>query len=122
MLKNNQSKLWHSGLGLVLAVAAVFGTSNIVVADATKVYNLNAIPTNIVQPRYPRSAAEKGIAGWVKFGLNVDSNGNPYEITLLGSSPKGVFDKEAKKAIGKWKFEKNKSQKGLVYTMEFKLE
>ena len=122
MLKNNQSKHWHTGLGLLLAVAAVFGTSNIVVADATNVNNLDAIPTNIVQPRYPRSAAEKGIAGWVKFGLNVDSNGNPYEITLLESSPKGVFDKEAKKAIGKWKFEKNKSQKGLVYTMSFKLE
>jgi len=122
MLNNTKTKKWHSWMAAVFAIGAIWGTSNVVIAESEKVIKLEVIPTEIIQPRYPRKAAVEGVAGWVKFQFNVDSNGQPYEIQLIDENQPGVFGRDAHKAISQWKFEKNKKQQGLIYTMEFVLE
>jgi TonB family protein len=121
MLKNNTSKKWHSWAALALAASAIWGTSSVVMAEREPMATSAATPTSIVQPRYPRKAAEEGLEGWVKFEFNVDSNGHPYEVKLTAADPINVFERDAKKAIYQWRFEKNKAQNNLVYTMQFKL-
>jgi len=75
----------------------------------------------IINPRYPRKAAEEGLEGWVKFQFNIDSNGHPYEVALIDAEPRRVFERDARRAIYQWKFDPNGQREDLIYTMEFKL-
>mgnify|MGYP000633632841 CR=1 FL=1 len=87
----------------------------------------NAIPCIITQPRYPRKAAMNFVSGFVEFELTVKANGKAANITVVKSVPEGVFEKEALKAIKKWKFKPRMengvavSQNNMKYTMEFKM-
>jgi len=122
MLNNIKSKKWHSWVAGVFAASAIWMTSGVVMAEKEVAKASEAIPTEIVQPRYPRKAAEEGLEGWVKFEFNVDSYGQPYEVKLVDAFPRRVFERDARRAIHQWRFEKNKAQKNLIYTMEFLLE
>lgn len=51
---------------------------------------------------YPEKAAEQKIEGWVKMSAVITENGKVTEIQVLDSQPKGVFEKEAKRAFSKW--------------------
>lgn len=82
----------------------------------------------IVEPKYPREAAMKGISGYTRFRFELDKKGMPRNISVIESFPEGVFEKESLKAIKKWKFKPTLDaagnpipQKNLRYTLEFKL-
>lgn len=90
--------------------------------------SFNATPKTIVNPRYPKKAAIKGIVGYTRFSFDLDNKGVPRNIYLTESFPQGVFDKESIKAIYKWRFEpktnqQNKAiaQENLKYTIQFNL-
>ncbi|BCV50562.1 MULTISPECIES: energy transducer TonB [Shewanella] len=55
-----------------------------------------------ILPMYPKKAAEEKVEGWVTMSAVITENGKVTEIQVLGSQPKGVFEKEAKRAFGKW--------------------
>ena len=61
-------------------------------------------PTRRVSPRYPSSAREKGVTGFVSFSIVVDQQGNITSSKVIESNPPGVFDYAATEAIKKWKF------------------
>ncbi|WP_196137413.1 energy transducer TonB [Aliikangiella sp. G2MR2-5] len=87
----------------------------------------DAIPMVVIQPRYPRKAAMEGIEGWVRFKFTVSPDGTPKDIEVIDAKPKRVFERDARKAIYKWKFKpkivdgKAIEQPNMRYTMEFKL-
>lgn len=87
-----------------------------------------AIPIMTTEPRYPEEAAQAGTEGWVKFRFTVSADGSPKDIELIDSKPRFVFNREAKRAIRNWRFQPKKvdgkpvDQKGMEYTMVFKLE
>jgi len=122
MLKNINSKKWHSWVAVVFAAGAIWGTSSVVMAEKEEVVDSGAIPISIIQPRYPRKAAEEGVEGWVKFGFDLDPNGSPFNIRVIAAQPKGVFEDASSEVIKKWKFKVTKAQKNLIYTMEFLLK
>jgi len=86
-----------------------------------------AIPMVIIQPRYPRKAAMEGIEGWVKFKFTISPDGTPKDVELIDAQPRRVFERDARRAIYKWKFKpkvvdgKAMEQKNMVYTMQFQL-
>ncbi|GAA61394.1 periplasmic protein TonB [Pseudoalteromonas sp. BSi20652] len=55
-----------------------------------------------ISPIYPKKAAEEKLEGWIKMSAVITENGKVTEIQVLDSQPKGVFEKEAKRAFGKW--------------------
>jgi protein TonB len=57
------------------------------------------IPIVIIRPLYPRDAAISGIEGWVKIEFTITAVG-----TVIDARPAGVFNREAIRAILKWKF------------------
>lgn len=120
MLNNTSSKKWHKWLAVVFSVSTIWMVNGVVMAEDSKL--TEAEPTTIIQPKYPRKAAEEGIEGWVKFQFDVDKYGHPYNVALTNASPRRVFERDARRAIYQWVFEKNKDQKGMIYTMEFRLE
>ncbi len=87
----------------------------------------DAIPMVVIEPQYPRKALMEGITGWVKFKFTVGTDGTPLDIELIDSNPKRMFDRDARKAIYKWKFKpkiidgKAIEQPNMYYTMEFRL-
>ncbi len=86
-----------------------------------------AIPMVIIQPRYPRKAAMEGIEGWVKFKFTISPDGTPLNVELVDAQPRRVFERDARRAIYKWKFKpkvvdgKAVEQHNMVYTMQFNL-
>ncbi len=64
----------------------------------------DAVP--IVSPplRYPQQAVIKNIEGWVKVEFIITPAGTVRTPRVFESSPPGVFDKEAVRAILKWRF------------------
>ena len=54
-----------------------------------------------VQPHFPREAALQGLFGFVQLLIHIDAEGKATDVTVLQSSPKGVFDAAAKRAA--WK-------------------
>ena len=55
-----------------------------------------------ISPMYPKKAAEEKVEGWVKMSAVITENGKVTDIKVLDSQPKGVFEKEAKRAFSKW--------------------
>ena len=75
-------------------------------ADQT-VYQLDQVdaPTKWIvhiSPKYPKQAAEEKVEGWVKMSAVITENGKVTDINVLDSQPKGIFEKEAKRAFSKW--------------------
>lgn len=64
----------------------------------------DARPIVRVPPRYPLDASRDGIEGWVQLEFTIDSNGTVKDVKVTDSEPKRIFDKEAKRALRKWKY------------------
>lgn len=87
-----------------------------------------ATPIVRIEPRYPISAARDGKEGWVKMRFTIDPVGNTTDIEVLDSDPPRVFDREAIRALRKWKYKpkvvdgKAVPQPGIVVQLDFKLD
>jgi len=121
MLNNIKSKKWHSWVAGVFAASAIWMTSGVVMAEKEEIKGSDAIPTNIVQPRYPRKAALEGVEGWVKLRFDLDEKGSPLNLKVVNSMPEGVFVDVSIKAVKQWKFKVDGSKENLVYTLEYEM-
>jgi protein TonB len=50
-------------------------------------------------------AMRKGIQGWVQLAFDINEIGKVVNITIIDSKPKRIFDKAARRALGKWKYQ-----------------
>ena len=81
-----------------------------------------------IEPRFPSTAARKGIEGWVKLSFSVNKLGGVEDVTVVESKPRRIFDKEAKRAVKKWKYKPKVVdgvaliRKGIEVHLEFKLD
>ena len=57
-----------------------------------------------IEPRYPAQAARDGIEGFVIVEFDVSEMGAVENVVIVDSQPKRIFDREAKRAISKWKY------------------
>jgi protein TonB len=62
------------------------------------------IPIVVIRPMYPRDAAMKGIEGWVKVEFIITAIGTVKDPRVIDSEPPRIFNREALRAILKWKF------------------
>lgn len=63
-----------------------------------------AIPIVRIQPIYPRDAQMKGLTGWVKLEFTITPDGGVKDPRVIDADPARVFNREALRAILKWKF------------------
>jgi len=64
----------------------------------------DVIPLVRIQPQYPRDAQMKGIEGWVKMEFTITPVGTVTNPRVIESKPPRIFNREAIRAILKWKF------------------
>ena len=73
-------------------------------ANVDKTEEGDIIPIVVIRPMYPREAAMKGQEGWVKVEFTITAIGTVKNPRVIDSKPPRVFNREAIRAILKWKF------------------
>jgi protein TonB len=64
----------------------------------------DVVPLVRIQPQYPRDAAMNQIEGYVTLAFTIDETGSVRSPRVIESRPPRVFDREAIRAILRWKF------------------
>ncbi len=62
------------------------------------------IPVVVIRPMYPREAAINKIEGWVKVEFTITAIGTVTDPRVIEAEPPRIFNREAIRAILKWKF------------------
>lgn len=62
------------------------------------------IPIVRINPIYPREAAMNGTEGWVKLEFTITETGTVKSPRVIEAKPVRIFNREAIRAILKWKF------------------
>ncbi len=89
--------------------------------------NQQAMPLYRVEPRYPSKALKRNTEGYVVMTFTIDQTGKPTDITVIDANPKRMFEREAKRALKKWKYQpkvvdgRSTAQQGQSIRLEFKL-
>lgn len=73
-------------------------------ASIDKTEEGDIIPIVVIRPMYPREAAMKGQEGWVKVEFTITAIGTVKNPRVIDAKPPRVFNREAIRAILKWKF------------------
>lgn len=61
--------------------------------------------TRQVRPTYPAAAARRKQEGWVEVSFTVGTNGSVSDVNVVRAQPRGVFDRDATRAVSQWQFE-----------------
>ncbi|MCW8331718.1 energy transducer TonB [Photobacterium sp. SDRW27] len=90
--------------------------------------NQQAMPLYRVEARYPARAQKQGAEGFVVMSFTIDPQGRPADIKVIDAKPRRLFEKEAIRALRKWKYQpkmvdgKAVSRIGQTVRLEFKLQ
>ena len=90
--------------------------------------NRQAMPLYRVEPRYPARAMTQGAEGYVVIAFTIDPQGRPTEIKVTDAKPRRLFEREAIRALRKWKYQpkvidgKAVAQLDQTVRLEFKLD
>lgn len=88
----------------------------------------DATPIVRIEPKYPVQAARDGINGWVKMRFSIMPDGSVDEIEVVDAEPKRVFDREAIRALKRWKYSPKiengqaLKQTGIMVQLDFNLD
>jgi protein TonB len=88
----------------------------------------DATPIVRIEPKYPIQAARDGEGGWVTLSFTINEIGGVEDVDVIEAEPKRIFDKEAKRALRKWKYKpkvvdgKAMRQPGLTVRLDFKMD
>ncbi len=88
----------------------------------------DATPIVRIEPKYPIQAARDGKEGWVTLSFTINEIGGVEDVDVIEAEPKRIFDKEAKRALRKWKYKpkvvdgKAMRQPGLTVRLDFKMD
>lgn len=65
------------------------------------------------EPKYPVSAAKKGLSGCSELAFGINSEGKLSQVKVIKSYPEGVFDSSAAKALTYWRWTPTATNKNL---------
>jgi protein TonB len=77
--------------------------------------NREARPIVRVNPKYPLAAMREGTEGWVKLAFDINKVGKVVNVSVIDSQPKRIFDKAARQALRKWKYQAKSVDGQAVY-------
>jgi protein TonB len=63
-----------------------------------------ATPIVRIDPKYPVQAARDGREGWVKLSFTINEAGGVEDVKVMEAEPRRIFDREAVRALKKWKY------------------
>ena len=87
-----------------------------------------ATPIVRIEPKYPVQAARDGKEGYVVLSFTINEVGGVDDVEVIDADPKRIFDREAKRALRKWKYKpkivdgKPEKQFNMKVQLDFKLD
>jgi TonB family protein len=88
-----------------IAAARTALTDGIIAMETAKPLPASALKlVNYIPPEYPRTAAERGIEGWVDVEFTVSATGSTRDISVADASHERMFREEALAAVAQWRF------------------
>jgi protein TonB len=100
MAKSNKPSQEMGEMAFAIDVNVDVGGTDVAIAASDS----DVVPIVRVNPQYPLRASEKGIEGWVAVEFTISKTGTVKNPRVIGSHPSSIFDREALKAIRKWKY------------------
>ena len=100
--QQNMPKLDLPNLDVPMAGGEGMFIGNFAAVDKTEEGDI--IPIVVIRPMYPRDAAMQGLEGWVKVEFIITAIGTVKDPRVIDASPRRIFNREAIRAILKWKF------------------
>ena len=100
--QQNMPKLDLPNLDVPMSGGAGMFIGNFATVDKTEEGDI--IPIVVIRPMYPRDAAMQGLEGWVKVEFTITAIGTVKKPRVIDAKPPRVFNREAIRAILKWKF------------------
>lgn len=91
----------QSGIQGVMVQAPSLGELNL----NTGPNNQQAMPLFRVEPNYPPRAMRRNLEGYVVVRFTIAPSGRPQDLTVVDANPPRVFEREALRALRKWKYE-----------------
>ena len=88
----------------------------------------DVIPLVRINPEYPSRARSRGIEGWVQVEFTISPAGTVADAKVVDADPKGLFERAALDAIGRWKYNpkvvdgRAMERRGVGVVLTFKLE
>jgi protein TonB len=88
----------------------------------------DVVPLVRINPEYPTRARERGIEGWVQVMFTITPAGTVADAKVVDADPKGLFERAALEAIGRWKYNpkvvdgRPMERRGVQVVLTFKLE
>ena len=73
-------------------------------ATVDKTEEGDIIPIVVIRPMYPRDDALNGTEGWVKIEFTITAIRTVKNPRVIDADPPRIFNREALRAILKWKF------------------
>jgi protein TonB len=64
----------------------------------------DVVPLVRINPDYPQRALSRGLEGWVQVQFTISETGAVIDPIVVESSPKGIFDDAAIKAVSRWRY------------------
>lgn len=92
-----------------------------------KVSDKQARPIVRINPKYPLEAVTNGIEGYVVLSFNINEIGQVTNVNVVDAEPKRIFNKAAKRALKKWKYQakvvdgKSIAQENLTVKLDFSM-
>ena len=109
-MKKLSSQLFAPCLKTMLAaIGLLFLVSQVHAGDLAS----TPFPVVKIDAKYPPAAARERIEGYVVMSFTITEVGNVEDIVVLKSFPDEIFEREAKRALKKWKY-KPKVEDGKV--------
>jgi protein TonB len=87
----------------------------------------DATPIVRIEPKYPIQAARDGKEGYVILSFTINEVGGVEDVKVIEAKPKRLFDKEARRALKKWKYKpkvvdgKAQRRPGLTVQLDFSM-
>lgn len=72
--------------------------------DAEPSFSEEVTPLVDVPPNYPQRALSAGIEGEVTLRFTINAEGRVEDLEVTHAEPKGVFEREARRAAARWRF------------------
>jgi len=123
MTANANSLSSDNSIGSVLPTFDRSGMGNISVGA-----DRDVVPLVRINPEYPTRARERGIEGWVQVEFTITPAGTVADPKVVDADPKGLFERAALEAIGRWKYNpkvvdgRPMERRGVQVVLTFKLE
>ena len=119
--QKGQSRLAVFGLIMLLGTIGLLLNQQVQAGTADKAATV--YPTMRIEPKYPAAAIEANQNGFVQLKFDITPSGTVNNVSVIKSSPKGLFDQAAISALKQWQYQSSaKGVTGSKVQLDFEIE